>query len=235
MLALQPHHVLRAPALEPDLLSALLLLWAALALRRRAWGLAGAILGLGYLNRPEVAFVGLAVVVWIARQRAGLSALARFVLPFTALCSVFVLYVHTQTGRWALSGKDQWQYQQGVHQWRTRGDPLPAAGIPALKADVPSMAAHLRQHPREFVLGYLFRAGILLRNLGRQLAFVLALPALYGAVLLWKGSREALFLLALPLLVLPVLPLVGTFFRHAIPPAVALLMLAAVGLDRWRS
>ena len=234
LLALQPHHVLRAAALEPDLLGALLLAWAALALHRQDWGLAGAILGIGYLDRPEVAFVAVAVATWLVlSRRAGAVGLLRYLLCFAALAAVFVLYVHAQTGRWTLSGKDRWTYQQGVHQWRARGAPLERAAIPALRADVPSLGAHLREHPSEFAAGFLYRTGRLLRNVAVQLGWILLVPALAGAVRLWRRSRDVLFLLGLPLLALPVLALVATFFRHAIPPAVALLMLAAVGLDAW--
>lgn len=233
LLALQPHHVLRATALEPDLLDALLLCWAAVPLHRREWALAGSLLGLAYLDRPEAVVPAVAVCAGLYARGEGARAWVRFLLPFLALTSVFVVYVHAQTGRWALSGKDRWQYQQGVHQWRTRGAGLDPSSIPALEADVPSLYAHLREHPGEFLAGYGYRAGLVLRNVARQLGWLLLLPAISGAKRLWVERRQALFLLALPLLAFPVLALVGTFFRHAIPPAVAALALAAVGLDAW--
>ncbi len=233
--AFQPHHVLRSSFLEPDLLTALLCFWTASLLFRGDHGLAGAVLGLCYLNRPEMLLLA-PVVLWIAwRRGASASGALRLVASLLLVSSVFLLYIHAETGRWALSGKDHWQYMLGVHQWRSGNQPLSPAQIPELTREIGSPLHHVLTNPREFARGYAYRFTLLLRNLGRQLGYVLFPLLLVGLIHTYRSSRDALALLALPLYLIPVLATVGTFFRHSLVAGPVLVALCGVGaVAVWR-
>lgn len=231
LLALEPHHVLASARLEPDLLAATLGFLLSAALHRRRWGWSGVAVGLAYLNRPESVFWLLGAVAFAAWQRASWRGIAAMLLLAAALAAPFALFVHEVEGRWAFSGKDRWQYVLGVHQYRSGGQPLDPARIPELRGEVGSAFEHLASQPGEFVLGYAYRTGILLRNLARQTAWgLLLLVAVAGLVVERRRSREAVAALLVPLATLPVLPLVGTFFRHSQVPAAVVLAAAAIGL-----
>jgi hypothetical protein len=82
--------------------------------RTRPLAIAGALVGLAYLVRPEaVVWLGtftLFGVAWLARERGlglrrALAALAPFPLAFAVVAAPYVGYLHTQTGTWTLTGK----------------------------------------------------------------------------------------------------------------------------------
>ena len=236
LLAVEPHHALASMRLEPDLLAALLCFWLAGLLWRRAWSLAGVVVGLGYLTRPELLLLAPAAAVLARMRGASVGAVVRLLVTALAVSLVFLLFVHEATGRFALSGKDRWQYLLGVHQWRSGNQPLDPAAIPALREEIGGPLQHLSSNPREFFLGYGYRSGLYFRNLLRQLGFVLLPVAIFGALDAWRRSRPALACLVLPLVLLPVYPLVGTFFRHSFVAGSVLLALAGVGfLSIYRS
>ena len=234
LLALAPHHVLASARLEPDLLAAALCFWVVAATWRRDLILAGLAVGLGYLTRPELILLApaAAVVAWVRGAR--LVGVVRLAASALVVSLAFLLFVHAAIGRWALSGKDHWQYYLGVHQWRTRDQPQDPATIPALASEIRSPLHHLATNPGEFFLGYAYRALLLLRNLARQLGYVLVPFAIAGFVRAWRTSREAFFCLLIPLAPLPVYPLFGTFFRHSLVPGAIFLALAGVGLAAVR-
>ena len=236
LLAFQPDHLLRSVYIEPDLLAALLCFWLAALLWRGSHALAGAVLGLAYLNRPEM-FVLWPFVVAIAWWRgAAKSRIVLLTVVFLALAGIFVLYVHADTGRWALSGKDRWQYLLGVHQWRSGNQPLDPADVDRLTQEISSPLAHIHEHPGEFALGYLYRWGLVLRAFARQLGWVLIPFCIYGAIEAWRSSRVGLALLMLPLYLLPVLAFVGTFRRHTFVGGAILVALSGIGLvAAWRA
>jgi hypothetical protein len=230
LLALQPHHALRSAYVEPDLLAALLCLWIASLVWRGDLGLAGVVTGLAYLNRPEM-FLLLPVVLVIARLRgADWWKLARCAVLFLVVAGVFVAYVSAGTGRPTLTGKDRWQYVLGVHQYRTGDQPLTLPEARRLEAEIPSPWTHLRTSPREFVLGYLYRSGLLLGRLALQLGYVLIPFAIWGAIRVWRVSPGGLALLVLPVFLLPVMALGATFTRHAYVSGVGLVALAGIGV-----
>ena len=188
-------------------------------------------LGLCYLNRPEwfLAFPVAAAALWPgAGGRA--TRMIRLTLPFLALSGIFLLFVRAETGRWALSGKDHWQYQLGVHQWRTRDQPLQRSGVPELRKSVPSALEHVRSHPVEALLGYGYRWTILIRNLWAQIGLLLLPFLAVGLIHAWRQSHRDLVLLLFPLSLLPVLAAVGTFFRHAIVGGAVLVAIAGAGM-----
>lgn len=230
LLALLPHHVLRSGYVEPDLLAALLGFWAARLLWRREWLLAGAVVGLAYLNRPEMILLYpvASIVAW--RGGDGFRGWIRLTVPVVALCSIFVLFVHGSTGRWALSGKDRWQYLLGVHQYRSGNRPMPPEAIESLRREIPTISGHITGSPGEFASGYGYRTGIYLLGLGRQLLFVLVPASLAGVAYLWRRARDGLLVLCLPMFLLPVYPVVGVFYRHTLVTGPILAALAGVGL-----
>jgi hypothetical protein len=240
VLAFQPHHVLASARLEPDLLGALLGLALTAALVRERWVWAGVAVGLAYLNRPEAIFwiAGAAAFAW---KRAGSwRALGGLALATVVLAGPFLVYLRGVEGRWTLTGKDGWVYLLGVHQYRSGGQPLDLARIPELRAEVGSPMHHAMTHPRELLLGYAYRSGILLWNIARQLAYGLLAPFLVaGWIVALQRARWAAWALAVPLVTLPVLPLGATFFRHSEVPAVVLLAFSGIGLgagvERLRS
>lgn len=234
LLALAPHHVLASARLEPDLLAAALGFWVVAATWRGDLVLAGIAVGLGYLTRPELILLAPAAAVVARLRGARLLEIARLLAAALAVSAVFLLFVHAAIGRWALSGKDHWQYYLGVHQWRTRDQPQDPATIPGLAREIRSPLHHLATRPGEFLLGYAYRSLLLARNVARQLGFVLVPFAIAGLVRAWRTSREAFLCLLIPLAPLPVYPLVGTFFRHSLVPGSIFLALAGVGLAAVR-
>lgn len=233
ILALQPHHVLASARLEPDLLGASLGFALSAALIGERWGWAGVVTGLAYLNRPEAVLWLPAAAVYARVRGASVRGLAAMVLAAAALAGPFAFYVHGIEGRWALSGKDRWDYILGVHQYRSGGEPLDPARIPELRREVGSPLQHFKTRPREFVAGYAYRTWILIKNLGRQTGYGLLAPfAVFGLVAGLKKARAATWALLVPLAAVPVLPLVGTFFRHSEVPAAVILALAGVGIAR---
>jgi hypothetical protein len=230
LVAVHPHYILRSTMVEPDLLAALLGFYLVGLLRQRAAILAGAVLGLAYLNRPEWFLLLPVVVGFLVYRRTPWRRIAACVAVFLALSAVFLLFVRVESGRWALSGKDHWQYLLGVHQWRTGGQPLELAEIPELRRDVGTPWEHFRSRPREALAGYGYRWALLLRNLWRQVG-ILLLPFLAtGTWYWWKTARSDLALLAMPLYLLPILAAVGTFYRHSIPSSVVMTAVAGVGV-----
>jgi hypothetical protein len=117
-----------------------------------------------------------------------------------------------------------------VHQWRSGNQPLAVAEVPKLMEEIPSPTAHIRAHPGEFVLGYGYRWSLLLRNLARQLGYVLIPLVGVGAVAVWRKTKTGLALLLLPVFLLPVLAFVGTFTRHSFVPGACLVAVSGVGL-----
>jgi hypothetical protein len=229
LLAIQPHHVIASARLEPDLLAALLAFWLASLASAGEAVAAGIVAGLACLNRPEMLILTPVAAVMARARGVRWLRVACLVLLACGLTSLFVLFVYGATGRWALSGKDRWQYFLGVQQYRTGNQPIPREELPSLERDVGTPLEHIAGNPGEFARGYLYRSGLVLLNLGRQIGFLLPFLG-WGAFRAWRTSRAALARVLLPLAPLPALPLVGTFFRHTVPAGAALVALSGVGI-----
>jgi len=90
-------------------------IWQALHTDRTAWyGTAGLCFGLAYLTRPEgltyFAVLGLFMVAWLMARKTfwrltTIARLALAVIVCLAVMSPYVIYLHSASGHWTLSGK----------------------------------------------------------------------------------------------------------------------------------
>lgn len=110
-------------------------LWAVMvALDERKWwayAMAGALMSLAYLSRPEgivwaLALGAFLVLVWIRRRRLWrwrtLGQAAAYVALLVALALPYALYMHSHTGRWMATGKLSITYDIG--EAVLAGDPV---------------------------------------------------------------------------------------------------------------
>ncbi len=229
LIALHPHLIVRSSFLEPEALAAALSFTLAGLLQRRRVALAGITLGLAYLSRPEFILLLPAVALILAVRNIGWRRIAIFAVPCLAVSSPFLLYLKQETGHWRVSGKDRWVYTLGVHQWRSRNQPLEPAQLTELQREVGSPVSHLLSNPIEFATGYAYRGALLTRNLARAIMLPLIPFLVVGAAWMWKTARNDSLFLLLPLFLLPVLPIGLTLYRHVMTVTPLLVGITGIG------
>jgi len=87
-----------------------------------AFALGGACLGLAYLSRPEglvwlAGFLVLFLLIWIWRRQLwrwrSLASLVAYLAAFVIVAAPYVLFVHSETGKWMATGKLSITYDIG--------------------------------------------------------------------------------------------------------------------------
>lgn len=228
--ALHPKTFAYAHEVQPELLSALLLLWFVALWIDRDIPWAGVVLGLGYLTRPELmlllpAWLGLVLVRRDAAPRRVLLAL----VGFLAVALPFLLYLHAVEGRLCISGKDRWVYVLGLGQYLTNDGPVPMPLIRSLQAQVAGCAAHITEYPALFVRAYLFRASLLVQDTLSLVLLPVVPLVLMGLRVVLRNAGSARWPLLLPFQLALVIPAGLTVMRHAVPWLPILIGLAGVG------
>jgi|GEM_PF-5702657 len=232
VVAIHPALLAQAKQIQPEALAACLLLWFLLLWSRGRPALAAFALGAAALARPEFALL---FPVWIIIETArNPRPITRFIPPlliFVSLLTPFGLYLHAVEGRFCLTGKDQWVYQVGFGQWKTRNQPAMMQTARELRADFPGILSHAMAHPRDTLYGYAYRWSLMARY-ALSLLRPIVLPFLaFGLFLAWKGARKALGYGLFPLLLCPLIPFGMIFPRHLVPYLPLVLAFAGVGAE----
>lgn len=216
--------------------------------------LAGALVGVAYLTRPEAIFpgltIGIAAGAFAWRQRAdrsgvgavrSLAGLGLFLVVVAALAAPYVAHQHAATGAWALTGKSK---DQSIGAWRAiaEGDRLErdrilyAIGPDGVTVGQPprSLTALAREHPGQWL-------GIVAVNVRQTLVFYglwQILPAFLlvpGLVQLWIDRRNRATRLLAAVAAWPVLTSLLFFSlpRYLMLTTAILIPYGAWGLVRW--
>jgi hypothetical protein len=227
--ALHPRLLLTAERMQPEALSALLLLlFAGWWVRDCPWGVAVAS-ALAYLARPEA--VLLLPLAWVVVLVANRPSWRRWLAPSALallMVSPYLAHLRSATGQWTVTGKASWVYAMGVAEARQGDEPVPFEELRRLESELVSPWAHARQHPWAAASGYLGRLGRALGYLGSALWWPLLALAVVGVVDLWRAGAAVGGVL-LPLSLVLALPVGVVFARHLLPYLPLLLGVAARG------
>jgi 4-amino-4-deoxy-L-arabinose transferase-like glycosyltransferase len=232
---------------QPESLYVLLVLSALLTVARIrtgamtfiGWALAGALLGLAYLARPEGILVALALGALIVSRatgrRAGLTRGALYLGALLLTVLPYMLWLHQATGHWMLTGKSNEVFFIGQAMYGAGDRPPGAEECHALERRYGTWFTFVREDPGAF-LGRLSALGLLI--------FGWMLPRALGplGILGWCGlllrrtghddDRPAPLWTTLPALVLPLMMMTFPNQRIAATAISFLAIPAAVGLAR---
>jgi 4-amino-4-deoxy-L-arabinose transferase-like glycosyltransferase len=227
LVALVPQLALQSIWMLTEALYTLLIVAAFLSaiasFQRARWAtVAGGLLGLATLTRPE-ALVYLLVLTaayfgaWLVRRQAGYAVrLVAMLLAFGLAVAPYVLWLHSVTGHWALTAKTDVNFAVDYIGWETverqhftlTPDGTSIGGFQATRFD---FLAYAVQHPLQVVSHWrqtFLEFSSELFNVGKPWFLPLAVLGLLGEV--WNSRRgERWFLVA------ALAPLVGLSLLHA--------------------
>jgi 4-amino-4-deoxy-L-arabinose transferase-like glycosyltransferase len=196
--------------------------------------LLGLSLGALYLTRPEGFVIGVALLLWLSiwlgwrQRRAALRACCPAVAGFLVCLLPYIVYMHSVTGKWQLSGKTQnnlyVSLQTDLSDYEALqfglNDDMEAIGT--YRFGELSLTDLIRSDPLSFVSKYasnLYREALVL---GGEGGGILLFLAALGALVLWSdpGRRYAappIVCFLLPLAVYPLFYIQDRNVASAIP------------------